>query len=135
MRSYYENSRHIKNSLYAGTAADIYFAEDNPDSNIAQELTEIRKKLKIQIRDYIGLDSGAVSQEMRMAFENVWNRTMEGSLASAAFFEKGGTFTYLTGAFGEFQTSLMYEYINLRLGKGKMPSGFSALISNTLKAS
>lgn len=135
VRSYYENSRHIKNSLYAGTAADIYFAEDNPDSNIAQELTEIRKKLKIQIRDYIGLDSGAVSQEMRMAFENVWNRTMEGSLASAAFFEKGGTFTYLTGAFGEFQTSLMYEYINLRLGRGKMPSGFSALISNTLKAS
>lgn len=135
VRSYYENSRHIKNTLYAGTAADIYFAEDNPDSSIAQELEEIRKKLKIQIRDYIGLDSSLVSPEMRTAFENVWNRTMEGSLNSAAFFEKGGTFTYLTGAFGEFQTSLMYEYINLRLGKGKMPSGFSSLISNTLKAS
>lgn len=131
-RFYYEGKAHIKNPLYGGTAADLRYADKNPDSFEAEELKEILKKLKAQIFSHFKIGSG--SDVFQRAFETVWNQTMSmaNGYEGAAFFEKGGTLNNVRGAFGEFQSSLLFTYVGLLLMSQGASNALESFVSDTL---
>ena len=67
---------------------------------------------------------------MQEAFRRVWDANIQKNFEGLALFEKGGSYTALVGAFGEFQAALLFEYVNQVAANSLM----IPLISNSLKS-
>ena len=112
------------------------------DSDLRYTLADIKdesKKANIRlatkkIKDFFyspeGLNVASGTQALKRAFNQTWNDNINKIEYGIAFFLKGGTLTYFSGAFGEFQIALLSNYILRRTGIKK--STLASKISNTI---
>mgnify|MGYP002677794544 CR=1 FL=1 len=104
---------------------DIDNAEKSGDAaRIKEALSEIRSFLF----EKVGIKNG--TSDLKKAFYKTWKDTIEGDIRKSAFFLKGGNLNYLAGAFGEYQTALLSNYILYRTDA--MSSAVASKISNTI---
>lgn len=124
-----------KTQLVLGTAdksTPFDFKKEDIDSAVVSgNDTQIKQALK-SIRELIYLKMGIVngSQELKAAYNQTWKDTIEGDLYKSAFFLKGGNLNYLTGAFGEYQTAMLFNYLACKCPDLK--EGVKATISTTI---
>lgn len=119
--------------IFKYTAEDIKTALESKDPQLKEQMRQKLEDARSKIREFIWNSSNmsAASKEMQDAFKIVWDRNIgEKDLTNLAFFEKGGVLNSMIGAFGEFQSALLFEYANL---KGAKDPNINAIISNTLK--
>ena len=69
------------------------------------------------------------SSDMRKAIEQTWKKQVMYSYEGIALFQKGGNMNQVVGAFGEFQTALLFNYIDIRLRS----MGMNSLATGKLK--
>lgn len=123
-----------KTQLVLGTAdqsTPFDFKKEDIDSAIAGSDVQIKQALK-NIREFIYLKMGIAngSQELKTAYNQTWKNTIEGDLYKSAFFLKGGNLNYLAGAFGEYQTAMLFNYLACKCPDLK--EGVKAIISTTI---
>lgn len=124
-----------KTQLVLGTAdqsTPFDFKKEDIDSAIASGSdVQIKQALK-NIREFIYLKMGIAngSQELKTAYNQTWKNTIEGDLYKSAFFLKGGNLNYLAGAFGEYQTAMLFNYLACKCPDLK--EGVKAIISTTI---
>lgn len=117
------------------------------DSDLRYTLADIKdpsKKANIRlatkkIKDFFyspeGLNVASGTQALKRAFKQTWNDNINRIEYGIAFFLKGGTLTYFSGAFGEFQIALLSNYILRRTGVIKdktLAKTLASKISNTI---
>ena len=99
--------------------------EDNK-TEIDRALNEIKTFIKQSIK------YNSCSANFQKAFNTTWNRNIsQKGISGKAHFLKGGDISYLVGAFGEFQTALIMNYLEI-CTKGKISSNAAAVIADTL---
>lgn len=108
-----------------------YTLADIKDESKKADIQRATDKIKKFFCSSKGLNVLNGSHALRIAFEKTWKDNIINIEHGIAFFLKGGTLTYLNGAFGEFQTALLSNYILYRTGGTKDSKLFSK-ISNTI---
>lgn len=114
------------------------------DSDLRYTLADIKDKSKKayirhatkKIKDFFyspeGLNIASGTQALKKAFQRTWKDNINNVKYGIAFFLKGGTLTYFNGAFGEFQTALLSNYILQRTGAIIKDKTLASKISNTI---
>lgn len=107
-----------------------YTLADIKDESKKADIDRATKKIKDFFYSSAGLNVASGSQDLKEAFKKTWKDNITKVKYGIAFFLKGGTLTYLNGAFGEFQTALLSNYILRRTGIKN--STLASKISNTV---
>lgn len=108
-----------------------YTLADIKDESKKADIDRATKKIKDFFYSSAGLNVASGSQDLKDAFQQTWQDNISSIEYGIAFFLKGGTLTYLNGAFGEFQTALLSNYILQRTGAIKDKT-LASKISNTI---
>lgn len=108
-----------------------YTLADIKDESKKADIERATKKIKDFFYSPAGLNVASGSQDLKEAFEQTWKDNITDIKYGIAFFLKGGTLTYFNGAFGEFQTALLSNYILQRTGAIKDKT-LASKISNTI---
>lgn len=108
-----------------------YTLADIKDESKKADIDRATKKIKDFFYSSAGLNVASGSQDLKEAFKKTWKDNITKVKYGIAFFLKGGTLTYLNGAFGEFQTALLSNYILQRTGAIKDKT-LASKISNTI---
>lgn len=108
-----------------------YTLADIKDESKKADIQRATDKIKKFFCSSEGLNVLNGSHALRIAFEKTWKDNIINIEHGIAFFLKGGTLTYLNGAFGEFQMALLSNYILYCTGGTKDSKLFSK-ISNTI---
>ena len=108
-----------------------YTLADIKDESKKADIDRATKKIKDFFYSSAGLNVASGSQDLKEAFKKTWKNNITKVKYGIAFFLKGGTLTYLNGAFGEFQTALLSNYILQRTGAIKDKT-LASKISNTI---
>lgn len=108
-----------------------YTLADIQNKSKKADIDRATKKIKDFFYSSAGLNVASGSQDLKEAFKQTWEDNITNIKYGIAFFLKGGTLTYFSGAFGEFQTALLSNYILQRTGaiKDKI---LASKISNTI---
>lgn len=107
-----------------------YTLADVKDSSKQADIQRATKKIKDFFYSSAGLNVASGTQALKDAFQQTWQDNISSIEYGIAFFLKGGTLTYFSGAFGEFQTALLSNYILRRTGI--KDSTLASKISNTI---
>lgn len=108
-----------------------YTLADIKDKSKKADIDRATKKIKDFFYSSAGLNVASGSQDLKDAFQQTWQDNISSIEHGIAFFLKGGTLTYFSGAFGEFQTALLSNYILQRTGAIKDKT-LASKISNTI---
>ena len=108
-----------------------YTLADIKDESKKANIRLATKKIKDFFYSSEGLNVASGTRALKRAFKQTWNDNINRIEYGIAFFLKGGTLTYLNGAFGEFQTALLSNYILQRTGAIKDKT-LASKISNTI---
>lgn len=108
-----------------------YTLADIKDKSKKADIDRATKKIKDFFYSSAGLNVASGSQDLKDAFQQTWQDNISSIEYGIAFFLKGGTLTYFSGAFGEFQTALLSNYILQRTGAIKDKT-LASKISNTI---
>ena len=108
-----------------------YTLADIKDKSKKADIDRATKKIKDFFYSSAGLNVASGSQDLKEAFEQTWIDNITKIEYGIAFFLKGGTLTYFSGAFGEFQMALLSNYILQRTGAIKDKT-LASKISNTI---
>ena len=108
-----------------------YTLADIKDESKKADIDRATKKIKDFFYSSAGLNVASGSQDLKEAFKKTWKDNITKVKYGIAFFLKGGTLTYFNGAFGEFQTALLSNYILQRTGAIKDKT-LASKISNTI---
>lgn len=108
-----------------------YTLADIKDKSKKADIDRATKKIKDFFYSSAGLNVASGSQDLKEAFKQTWEDNITNVKYGIAFFLKGGTLTYFNGAFGEFQTALLSNYILQRTGAIKDKT-LASKISNTI---
>lgn len=112
-----------------------YTLADVKDSSKKAYIRYATKKIKDFFYSPEGLNVASGTQALKKAFQRTWKVNINNIEYGIAFFLKGGTLTYFSGAFGEFQTALLSNYILQRTGAIKdktLAKTLTSKISNTI---
>lgn len=110
-----------------------YTLADIKDESKKANIRLATKKIKDFFYSSEGLNVASGTRALKRAFKQTWNDNINRIEYGIAFFLKGGTLTYLNGAFGEFQTALLSNYILHRTHRtGIKDSTLASKISNTI---
>lgn len=112
-----------------------YTLADVKDSSKKAYIRHATKKIKDFFYSPEGLNIASGTQALKKAFQRTWKDNINNIEYGIAFFLKGGTLTYFSGAFGEFQTALLSNYILQRTGAIKdktLAKTLTSKISNTI---
>ena len=107
-----------------------YTLADVKDSSKQADIQRATKKIKDFFYSSAGLNVASGTQALKDAFQQTWQDNISSIEYGIAFFLKGGTLTYFSGAFGEFQTALLSNYILRRTGI--KDTTLASKISNTI---
>lgn len=107
-----------------------YTLADIKDSSKQADIQRATKKIKDFFYSSAGLNVASGTQALKDAFQKTWQDNISSIEYGIAFFLKGGTLTYFSGAFGEFQIALLSNYILRRTGI--KDSTLASKISNTI---
>ena len=107
-----------------------YTLADIKDSSKQADIQRATKKIKDFFYSSAGLNVASGTQALKDAFQKTWQDNISSIEYGIAFFLKGGTLTYFSGAFGEFQIALLSNYILRRTGI--KDSALASKISNTI---
>ena len=108
-----------------------YTLADIKDKSKKADIDRATKKIKDFFYSSAGLNVASGSQDLKDAFQQTWQDNISSIEYGIAFFLKGGTLTYFNGAFGEFQTALLSNYI-LQLTGAIKDKTLASKISNTI---
>lgn len=113
-----------------------YTLADIKDSSKQADIERATKKIKDFFYSSEGLNVAKGTLALKLAFEQTWRDNITNIEYGIAFFLKGGTLTYFSGAFGEFQMALLSNYILQRTGTKalKLVSKISNTIGQTEQA-
>ena len=109
-----------------------YTLADVKDSSKQADIERATKKIKDFFYSSEGLNVAKGTPKLKLAFEQTWGDNITNIKYGIAFFLKGGTLTYFSGAFGEFQTALLSNYILQRTGAIIKDKTLASKISNTI---
>lgn len=109
-----------------------YTLADVKDSSKKAYIRHATKKIKDFFYSPEGLNVASGTQALKKAFQRTWKYNINNIEYGIAFFLKGGTLTYFSGAFGEFQTALLSNYILQRTGAIIKDKTLASKISNTI---
>lgn len=107
-----------------------YTLADIKDKSKKADIQRATKKIKDFFYSSAGLNVASGTQVLKDAFQKTWQDNISSIEYGIAFFLKGGTLTYFSGAFGEFQIALLSNYILRRTGI--KDSTLASKISNTI---
>lgn len=107
-----------------------YTLADIKNESKKADIDRATKKIKDFFYSSAGLNVASGSQYLKDAFQKTWQDNISSIEYGIAFFLKGGTLTYFSGAFGEFQIALLSNYILRRTGI--KDSTLASKISNTI---
>lgn len=107
-----------------------YTLADIKDSSKQADIQRATKKIKDFFYSSAGLNVASGTQALKDAFQKTWQDNISSIEYGIAFFLKGGTLTYFSGAFGEFQIALLSNYMLRRTGI--KDSTLASKISNTI---
>ena len=107
-----------------------YTLADIKDPSKQADIQRATKKIKDFFYSSAGLNVANGTLALKLAFEQTWRDNITNIEYGIAFFLKGGTLTYFSGAFGEFQTALLSNYILQRTGTKAL--NLVSKISNTI---
>lgn len=107
-----------------------YTLADIKNESKKADIDRATKKIKDFFYSSAGLNVASGTQALKDAFQKTWQDNISSIEYGIAFFLKGGTLTYFSGAFGEFQTALLSNYILRRTGI--KDSTLASKISNTI---
>ena len=107
-----------------------YTLADIKDTSKQADIERATKKIKDFFYSSAGLNVANGTLALKLAFEQTWRDNITNIEYGIAFFLKGGTLTYFSGAFGEFQTALLSNYILQRTGTKTL--SLVSKISNTI---
>ena len=107
-----------------------YTLADIKDPSKQADIERATKKIKDFFYSSEGLNVAKGSLALKLAFEQTWRDNITDIEYGIAFFLKGGTLTYFSGAFGEFQMGLLSNYILQRTGTKSLR--LVSKISNTI---
>lgn len=113
-----------------------YTLADIKDPSKQADIERVTKKIKDFFYSSEGLNVAKGTLALKLAFEQTWRDNITNIEYGIAFFLKGGTLTYFSGAFGEFQMALLSNYILQRTGTKalKLVSKISNTIGQTEQA-
>ena len=113
-----------------------YTLSDIKDPSKQADIERATKKIKDFFYSSEGLNVAKGTLALKLAFEQTWRDNITNIEYGIAFFLKGGTLTYFSGAFGEFQMALLSNYILQRTGTKalKLVSKISNTIGQTEQA-
>lgn len=113
-----------------------YTLADIKDPSKQADIERATKKIKDFFYSSEGLNVAKGTLALKLAFEQTWRDNITNIEYGIAFFLKGGTLTYFSGAFGEFQMALLSNYILQRTGTKalKLVSKISNTIGQTEQA-
>lgn len=113
-----------------------YTLVDIKDPSKQADIERATKKIKDFFYSSEGLNVAKGTLALKLAFEQTWRDNITNIEYGIAFFLKGGTLTYFSGAFGEFQMALLSNYILQRTGTKalKLVSKISNTIGQTEQA-
>ena len=109
-----------------------YTLADIKDPSKQADIERATKKIKDFFYSSEGLNVAKGTLALKLAFEQTWEDNINNIKYGIAFFLKGGTLTYFNGAFGEFQTALLSNYILQRTGAIIKDKTLASKISNTI---
>ena len=109
-----------------------YTLADIKDESKKADIQRATKKIKDFFYSSAGLNVASGTQALKSAFQQTWQDNISSIEYGIAFFLKGGTLTYFNGAFGEFQTALLSNYILQRTGAIIKDKTLASKISNTI---
>ena len=112
-----------------------YTLSDIKDPSKQADIERATKKIKDFFYSSEGLNVASGTRALKKAFQRTWKDNINRIEYGIAFFLKGGTLTYFSGAFGEFQIALLSNYILQRTGAIKdktLAKTLSSKISNTI---
>lgn len=107
-----------------------YTLADIKDESKKADIERATKKIKDFFYSSEGLNVAKGTLALKLAFEQTWRDNITNIEYGIAFFLKGGTLTYFSGAFGEFQMALLSNYILQRTGTKSLK--LVSKISNTI---
>ena len=107
-----------------------YTLADIKNESKQADIQRATKKIKDFFYSSAGLNVASGTQALKDAFQKTWQDNISSIEYGIAFFLKGGTLTYFSGAFGEFQIALLSNYILRRTGI--KDSTLASKISNTI---
>lgn len=107
-----------------------YTLADIKDPSKQADIERATKKIKDFFYSSEGLNVAKGTLALKLAFEQTWRDNITNIEYGIAFFLKGGTLTYFSGAFGEFQMALLSNYILQRTGTKALR--LVSKISNTI---
>lgn len=107
-----------------------YTLTDIKDPSKQADIERATKKIKDFFYSSEGLNVAKGTLALKLAFEQTWRDNITDIEYGIAFFLKGGTLTYFSGAFGEFQMGLLSNYILQRTGTKSLK--LVSKISNTI---
>lgn len=109
-----------------------YTLADIKDPSKKAYIRHATKKIKDFFYSPEGLNVASGTQALKKAFQRTWKYNINNIEYGIAFFLKGGTLTYFSGAFGEFQMALLSNYILQRTGAIIKDKTLASKISNTI---
>ena len=90
-----------------------YTLADIKDPSKKANIRHATKKIKDFFYSSEGLNVASGTRALKKAFQRTWKDNINRIEYGIAFFLKGGTLTYFSGAFGEFQIALLSNYLLL----------------------
>ena len=121
----------FRTTKFIGDSDLRYTLADVKDSSKKAYIRHATNKIKDFFYSPEGLNIASGTQALKKAFQRTWKVNINNIKYGIAFFLKGGTLTYFNGAFGEFQTALLSNYILQRTGAIKDKT-LASKISNTI---
>ena len=109
-----------------------YTLADIKDESKKADIQRATKKIKDFFYSSAGLNVASGTQALKSAFQQTWQDNISSIEYGIAFFFFCGTLTYFNGAFGEFQTALLSNYILQRTGAIIKDKTLASKISNTI---
>ena len=125
----------FRTTKFIGDSDLRYTLADVKDSSKKAYIRHATNKIKDFFYSPEGLNIASGTQALKKAFQRTWKVNINNIKYGIAFFLKGGTLTYFSGAFGEFQIALLSNYILQRTGAIKdktLAKTLSSKISNTI---
>lgn len=121
----------FRTTKFIGDSDLRYTLADIKDPSKKANIRYATKKIKDFFYSSEGLNVASGTRALKKAFQRTWKDNINRIEYGIAFFLKGGTLTYFNGAFGEFQTALLSNYILQRTGAIKDKT-LASKISNTI---
>lgn len=121
----------FRTTKFIGDSDLRYTLANVKDSSKKAYIRHATNKIKDFFYSPEGLNIASGTQALKKAFQRTWKVNINNIKYGIAFFLKGGTLTYFNGAFGEFQTALLSNYILQRTGAIKDKT-LASKISNTI---